>query len=278
MLAIALGLAAGLSWGVSDFLGGLKSRTLELVAVLVLSQGAALVLVGVVVAARGQSPPPGEELLYAGLAGVSGLIGLAAFYRGLAVGAMAVVAPIAGTGAVIPVVVGLATGERPSVAQGAGIALAIAGVVLASRETPAEGQRARATGVGLALVAAAGFGFFFVGMDAGAESDLLWALLATRGASVACLIVAVAALRPGFAGTRASAGALLAIGVLDVGANGLFAVAASEGLISVAAVLASLYPVITVLLARAVLGERVQQAQRAGIVAAMAGVALISAG
>lgn len=279
MLAVVLGLAAGLSWGISDFLGGLKSRTLQLLAVVALSQGAALVLVAVLVLLRGEAPPPGEQLAYGAIAGVSGLVGLLAFYRGLAIGVMAVVAPIAGTGAIVPVAAGLLSGERPSVLQGLGIAAAIAGVVMASRERPEEGRRVRvAAGVGLALVAAAGFGFFFVALDAGSEDDLFWALLASRAASVSCIAVAVAALRPSLRVGGRNAAPLLLIGTLDVAANGLFAAAASEGLISVAAVLASLYPVVTVLLARSVLGERVEGTQRAGVVVALAGVVLISAG
>jgi drug/metabolite transporter (DMT)-like permease len=279
LLAVALGLAAGLSWGVSDFLGGVKSRTLELLAVMVLSQGMGLALVALIVAVRGEGPPAGEQLLYASLSGVSGVLGLAAFYRGLAVGAMAVVAPISATGAAIPVVAGLISGERPSAAQAAGIALAIAGVVVASREAPAEGGPARvATGVGLALVAACGFGGFFVAMDAASEDDVFWAILVNRITGVSGLVLAALALRRSVAVPGREAATLLLIGTMDIAANTLYAVASTEGLISVVAVLASLYPVVTIMLARLVLGERVRPLQRVGIVVAISGVALISGG
>jgi drug/metabolite transporter (DMT)-like permease len=279
LLAIALGLGAGLAWGVSDFLGGLKSRTLELLAVLVLSQGMGLMLVAVLVVLRGEGPPAGEQLLYASLSGVSGVLGLSAFYRGLAVGAMAVVAPISATGAAIPVMVGLVAGERPSAAQGAGIALAITGVVLASREAPEPGRPARvATGVGLALVAALGFGGFFVAMDAASEDDVFWAILGNRVTGVSCLLLVVLALRRSLVVPRRETAALALIGAMDIAANSLYAVASTEGLISLVAVLASLYPVVTIVLARLVLHERVRPAQQAGIVVALAGVALISAG
>lgn len=279
MLAIALGLAASLSWGVADFLGGLKSRDLRVLTVLALSQAIALIVVALLVAMRGEPPPAGAEALAACVAGLVGIGGLAAFYRGLAVGAMAVVAPIAGTAAALPVIVGVASGERPGAAQSAGLALALAGVALASREgSPEDGSRRLAAGVGLAVVAALGIGGFFVAMDAAGEGDLLWALLLARSASVAVLLAAVIATRPPLAVRGGDAAALAGIGLLDLSANGLFAAASAEGLLSVVAVLASLYPVVTILLARAVLGERVMRPQAAGVVTVLVGVALISAG
>ena len=279
MLAVALGLAASLSWGVSDFLGGLKSRTLALLTVLVFSQGIGLLLIAAIVGARGRPAPDLEHVLYACLSGVAGVIGLAAFYRGLAVGAMAVVAPISGTAAAIPVAFGLIIGERPGALQGIGIVLAIAGVALASRELPEEGGPPRvATGAGLALLSALGFGFFFVAMDAASDRDVFWAIFFNRATSFSILILAALAIRPRLAVERTDLRDLVAIGALDISANALFAAGTTQGLVSVVAVLASLYPVVTVLLARVVLGERVRRLQEAGVVAVLAGVALISAG
>jgi drug/metabolite transporter (DMT)-like permease len=279
VLAIALGLAASASWGLADFLGGLKSRTLDLLAVLVFSQGVGLVLIVAVVAVRAESAPDGTHVLYACLSGGAGIIGLASFYRGLAVGAMTVVAPIAGMAAVLPVVVGIASGDRPSAAQAVGIVVAIAGVVLASREEPAEGGSSRvATGAGLALISALGFGTFFVAMDAASEADVFWASLFNRVTSLGILLAAALALRPKLAVGIGDARVLVLIGVMDISANALFAAASTEGLVSLVAVLASLYPVVTILLARVVLGERVRRLQQAGVVAVLAGVALISAG
>ncbi|HEY1359805.1 MAG TPA: EamA family transporter [Thermoleophilaceae bacterium] len=279
MLAIALGLAASASWGCSDFLGGLKSRTLQLLTVLLISQGAGLALVAVVVAVRGEPVPDAKYVAYACLSGVAGAMGLAAFYRGLAVGAMAVVAPIAGTAAVIPVAFGVLTGDRPSGVQAVGIALAIAGVAIASRELPEEGGSARvAAGAGLALLAAVGFGSFFVSMDAASDSDVFWAIFFNRVTSIAVLGLAALVARPRLKVARADMRALLAIGALDISANALFAAASTEGLVSLVAVLASLYPVVTILLARVVLGEHVRRVQQAGIASVLAGVALISAG
>lgn len=277
MVAVALGLAASVSWGVADFLGGLKSRQLHVLSVLVLSQVVGMLLVGALVAARGDGPPDARFLVYGALAGVSGLIGLAAFYRGMAVGAMAVVAPISATGAAIPVIVGVATGDRPSAIQGAGLLLALTGVVIASREEGTAGARV-AAGTGLALAAAAGFGGFFVGMDAASDGGVLWALLAARTFDVALLLGVALVLRPGLALSARDTRDLAAVGLFDVTANALFALASTEGLVSLVAVVASLYPVVTILLARAVLAERVRMSQGVGVVLALLGVAAIAGG
>jgi drug/metabolite transporter (DMT)-like permease len=279
VLAVALALAASLSWGLADFLAGLKSRVLPVLTVIALSQVAGLAVIVAIVLARGDGPPSGEFVVFAVLSSAAGLTGLAAFYRGLAVGAMAVVAPISALGAGIPVVFGLAQGERPSALQATGIALAIVGVVLASREKHPEGDGTRrAAGVGLALVAAVGFGSFFVALDEASKDDVLWALLVNRIAGVSLMAAACAVLRPTLTPSARDTGALLAIGVFDMGANGLFALATNEGLVSVVAVLASLYPVVVIGLAHAVLRERIQPWQWAGVCFALAGVALIAAG
>ncbi|MBA3298712.1 MAG: DMT family transporter [Thermoleophilaceae bacterium] len=279
MVAVALGLAAGISWGVADFLGGLKSRQLNVVAVLVISQAAGALLVGLIVAARGQGPPELHFLLYGVLGGVAGLVGLAAFYRGMAVGAMAVVAPISATGAAIPVAVGLSTGDRPSAIQVVGLVLAMVGVVLASREGGEGAGGARlAAGTGLALVAALGFGAFFVGLDAASDGDVLWALLAARSFDVILLCALAVTLGRGARMSARDLRDVVAVGLLDVLANALFALASTRGLVSLVAVLASLYPVVTIFLARLVLKERIRASQGAGVALALVGVAAIASG
>jgi drug/metabolite transporter (DMT)-like permease len=281
VLALALGLCAGLTWGLADFLGGLKSRKLALVTVLIVSQAMGLALIAAIVGARGVGPPAGEYSVYAALSGVAGLFGLAAFYRGLAVGAMSVVAPISATAAIIPVTVGVVAGDRPSALQGLGVAFALIGVALASREAAEEleeGGGRIAAGVGLALISALGFGSFFVAMDVASDGDVFWAILVNRITGVSVLVLLTLALRPSLAVGGADAGALLSIGVLDISANALFAVAATEGLVSLVAVLASLYPIVTIVLARFLLRERIHRSQQAGVAGALAGVALITVG
>ena len=286
MLAAALALSASLAWGCSDFLGGLAARRLPLLTVMLLSGIVGSLGVALVVLARGVPAPGGDFAVYAVLAGVSGVIGIGAFYRGLAIGVMSIVAPVSAAGAVVPVAVGLASGERPAPWQVAGALIAIAGVVLVSRQGASEHEdaaarersAAAARGVPLALLAGAGFGGFFALMDRASEADAWWAILSARAASTTCVIVAVLAIRPRLATAAPDWGLLSVVGVLDVGANLLFALASREGLLSLVGVLSSLYPVVTIFLARTFLHERIARWQQVGVVATLAGVLLISAG
>src|SRR3954447_4203201 len=283
MAAVALGLASSLSWGIADFFGGLQSRRRPVLAVMTITQTAGLLLALVVVAAHSAGPPSGGAWLAWAMGGsLFGIAGLAAFYRGLATGNMGVVAPISSAAAVVPLAVGLATGERPSAIQAAGIALAIVGVVLASREETEPGAGARvATGTGLAIVAAIGFGGFFVAMDRasnGGGGDAAWAILAARVASTTVLWTVALATRTRLPRSARELGVLAPIGVLDTAANLLYALATTKGLLSLVAVLASVYPVVTVLLARFVLHERLHVLQRVGAAGALVGAALISSG
>jgi drug/metabolite transporter (DMT)-like permease len=280
VVALLLAFTSSVTWGVADFIGGLMSRRLPLLNVLVGSQLAGLVLIVAVVGVRGEGAPGGDWPVFAALSGVAGATGLAAFYRGLAVGNMAVVAPISATAGVIPLVIGVAGGDRPTALEWSGLVLALVGVVLASREEvggSAAGRRI-ASGAGLALVAALGFGFFFVCMDRASEQDVFWAVLVNRVTSVSLLTCAALALRPPLAADGRDAATIAFIGALDISANLLFAVASTEGLVSLVAVLGSLYPLTTVLLARVVLGERPHRLAQIGVAAALAGVALIAAG
>jgi drug/metabolite transporter (DMT)-like permease len=193
------------------------------------------------------------------------------------VGVMSIVAPIAGISAVVPVTFGIVTGERPSSWQLLGIAAALGGVFLASRE-PGRGGPKIAAGVGLALLAAVGFGGYFPAMHAAGDADFWWAALIFRMTSTSVILATVAIRRPALGIERVQIPLLALIGIGDMLGNLLFAAASTSGLVSVTSVLASLYPIVTVILARLVLNERVARAQEAGIVLTLAGVALISAG
>jgi drug/metabolite transporter (DMT)-like permease len=279
MIAVALALGAAVAWGAADFLGGLKSRAIATIVVVAFGQATGLVFVAAFVAAQGDGPPEARFFVYAALAGLAGAIGIGALYRGLAVGAMSIVAPITATGAVIPIAVGVATGERPSSVQAAGLALALGGVVLAARQQGGETLRGRvAAGVGLALLAALGIGSFLVALDAASEGGVAWALLVQRSVCLGLVLGAAVLLRTDFSFSRADVTPMIAIGALDMAANALFAVASTRGLVSVVSVVASLYPVTTVLLARLLLRERIAPAQQVGVVAALSGVVLITAG
>jgi drug/metabolite transporter (DMT)-like permease len=276
--AVLLALAASASWGVSDFLGGLKTRAVPVLTVLAVSQPAGLVLLGTIVLVRWQSPPHGLPILWAVLAGIGGAIGIGALYQGLAVGSMGIVAPITSTSPLIPLTVGLARGERPSSVQLVGIAVALVGVALAGWEPGAPGARRRlSAGAGLAILAAASFGSAQVALKSAASHDPYWATFILRLASSALILLAVTQRRPG-RGPSGLWGVLILIGLLDSGATELFAIATTKGLLSVVSVLAALYPVLVAILARAVLHERLTAVQRGGALAAVAGAAVISAG
>ena len=280
MSAVLLAFLSSVSWGVADFVGGLKSRALPILNVVLASQTVGLILIAAFVALRGEGPPGGDFAVFAALSAVAGVTGLLAFYRGVAVGNMGVVAPISATAAVVPVVVGIATGDRPGAVQVAGIALALTGVVLASREeVVGEGPVPRtARGAGLAMVSALGFGFFFLCMDKASDGDVAWAMLVNRITGVGLLLTATLILRPPMRIRRPDITALILIGALDIGANATFALASTKGLVSVVAVLGSLYPLTTVGLAALVLQERPHRLARAGVATALLGVALVAAG
>jgi drug/metabolite transporter (DMT)-like permease len=276
--ALLLAFASSVAWGAGDFLGGLKSRQHPVLVVLLVAQLTGLLLIAGFVAIRGDGPPGGELALWAPLSGIAGAVGLAAFYRALAVGNMGVVAPISATAAVVPLVVGVAGGDRPGGLQYAGIALALVGVVLASREEVGGPAGGITRGAGLALLSALGFGLFFVCIDRASDEDVAWAILVNRCTSATVLLVAFAVLRPRLALGRADLGVLVAVGALDIAANAMFAVASTQDLVSLVSVLASLYPITTVGLAAVVLGERPHRVAQVGVVLALCGVALIAAG
>jgi drug/metabolite transporter (DMT)-like permease len=272
--SIALALGASLTWGFADFFGPLKGRTLGALRALVYVQVGGLIVIALIVGIRGKGPEHLGALL-AIPAAISGTLGLYAYYRGMAVGAMSIVAPIAGISAAVPVIFGIATGDRPSLWQWLGIAGALGGVFLASRE-PGPGSRV-AAGVGLALIAAIGFGGYFPPMHEAGHADFWWASLFFRMTSASVILAAVAIRRPSLAVEPIQVPVLALIGIGDMLGNLLFAAASTSGLVSITSVLASLYPIVTVVLARLVLKERVARSQEAGIALTLAGVALISA-
>jgi drug/metabolite transporter (DMT)-like permease len=277
MDAILLALGASLSWGFADFFGPLLGRTLGALRTLVWVQLGGLVGIALIVVVRWIGPKDAASLL-AIPAAISGTLGLFAYYRGIAVGAISIVAPIAGVSAVVPVVVGIASGESPSNLQLAGIGCALAGVFFAAREPRGAGETRLAAGVGLAVLAAIGFGGYFPFMHAAGNADYWWASLIFRITSTSVTLLAVAVVRPKIGVPGRLLPWLALIGFGDMFGNLLYAAASTSGLVSVTSVLASLYPIVTVLLARIVLSERVARSQEAGIALTLAGVALISAG
>jgi drug/metabolite transporter (DMT)-like permease len=277
-VAALLALGGALSWGVGDFFGGLASRRLAVLTVLAVSQAIGLAGVALWVVVAGDPVPAVSELLPAAGAGVAGAIGLGALYRGLAVGAMGIVAPISAASPLVPLAFDAFHGLVPTALQWLGIALVLTGIVTLSREPSADGGRRVAAGAGLAVIAAVGFGLFVVGIDAGADESAPWAVVAARSASVFVVVVAALLSSTSLRPPRTLLLTLVAIGVFDTGANILVAAATTHGAAGVVAVLSALYPVVTVILARIVLGERLSSSRRVGGVVAIAGAALVAAG
>jgi len=289
-VVILLGLAAGVLYGTGDFLGGLATRRVQVLAVLMLAETA-----GVIVAVPAAVMSPGPVRL-AGLAwgisaGLVGGLGLIIFYVGLAAGPMSVVAPVSGlVSTILPVAVALAEGERPRAEVYAGALLCLAAIVLAS--SAGAGDQARGprtlrsglTGVGRAvgygIASGASFGLFFLLIRNAGQSGELWPVAAGRIGELAVVLIAAAVLRRSLMPRGAGSLLLLAVagaGAIDVVANICYVAATRTGMFGLAVVLASLYPGFTVLLARAVLGERLRWVQRVGLGLAALGIILVAA-
>lgn len=280
MFAIALSLLAAASWGGADFIGGIASKRLAVPVVLLFVEATGVFWVVGLLLATGEPFPSTRTVVLSMAAGIAGMFGLGALYRALAVGTMSVVAPISACGVALPVIVGLATGDAVSTIVATGLACAFAGIILASLEVAEESaqeRRANRQGVLLALVAAVGFGSYFVLADGASDESVLWLLLLARCAMLPLVVGAVLIRRPPLPQGRTRA-SLLAAGTFDVAATALYGVATTKGALSIVSVVGSLYPVMTVLLARAVLHERLHRLQAVGVAVAFLGVALIAAG
>jgi drug/metabolite transporter (DMT)-like permease len=242
------------------------------------SQPVGLVLGLAVALAVGGDALSARDVAIAVGAGATVVMALGAFYRAMALGSVTVVATIGALGVLVPVAAGLIQGDRPGALQAAGAAAGIAGVVLVAREPDPEWRAASRVAIGLAALAALGFGTFFLGLDLSSGPRPAWTIVAARTGGVVTLLVAAAFARPSMRIEPALLPSLFAIGLFDVLANSLFAVATNHGLLSLVAVAGSLYSAVTVLLAWIVLGERLALPQRLGVVIALAGVVLIAAG
>lgn len=288
-----LALATSLLWGFADFGGGLLTRRAPALTVVVVSQAIAAAVLGSVVLATWSRQDADPRLWYAAAAGAVGPLAMLCFYRALALGPMGVVSPLGSLGVAVPVAVGVALGARPGPPQVAGIAVAVLGIVLAGGPEM-RGKPVRRRAVALTLAAALGFGavMSLISQASTTVAGLFLALFVQRVTNVA---VGGAALwasarrggpvlpspEDGGTGGRAvllALPALAFVGLADVAANGTYSLAAQHGPVVVAAVLASLFPVVTALTAGAVLGERLRAVQAAGAGLAVLGSLLLAAG
>ncbi|MEU8590427.1 DMT family transporter [Streptomyces sp. NPDC048664] len=281
-----LALVTSLLLGLADFGGGLLTRRMPALTVVIASQAVAAVVLGAVVVATGGWSEAEPRLWFALLAGLVGPVALLSFYEALALGPMGVVSPLATLSVAVPVGVGIVLGERPGPTQVAGIAVAVLGVVLAGGPQ-LRGAPVQRRAVLLTLIAALGFGtaFALISEASTTVTGLFLALFVQRVANVAVGGAALAAALRRGAPALPDGGvpwgtlpALGFVGLADVAANGTYAVAAQHGPVAVAAVLASLYPVVTALAARGLLSERLRAVQAAGAGLALIGAVLLATG
>jgi drug/metabolite transporter (DMT)-like permease len=275
-LGLVFGLGSAAGFGAGDFAGGLAAQRAGGVAVAAGAQVVGLAVLLVVLAAVRPAAPPSTTLILGALAGVFGGIGLAALYRGLSLGSMGLVTALSGVGSVLlPLLVGvlLARGVIGPL-QWAGVAAALVAGAAASGATL---QGVKPAALVMALVAGIGFGLWFVLLDQAAETEELWALVASRG-SAAVLIGGLALTRGGARGLRSSWRLVTTAGVLDVVGNAGFVLARATLAVGIAAALSGLYPIVTMLLARGVIGEALPRLGIAAVALAVIGIVLISVG
>lgn len=281
MTALLASLASAAFYGAADFLGGLASRRAPTIIVVAVAQLSGLIALGLVLPFLPPSTPTHHDWIWGAAAGVTGGIGVALLYRALAIGSMAIVAPITAVCAVtVPVAASIALGERPGIGTMSGIVLAIVAIVLVSRQRLPDGDDGAARSVriraaGTALVSGVAIGLFFIALAQTTADAGMWPLVAARGLSSA-MFVALALAAQGTLRMPARVAATVIVGgVLDVLANVLYLVASRYGPLSIVVTLASLYPASTVLLARFVLGERLSSSQAFGVACALGAVMLI---
>lgn len=276
-------LLAAAIYGAADFLGGTVAKRASTLAAVVATQGAGLVLLLLFAPLMLDAVITANDVLFGALAGLTGSVGVALLYRGLAMGPMSVVAPITAVCAVvIPLIAGLLFGERLTPLAALGVATAIASVVLLGQDTspapanePPRSAAHVAQAVRIALASGVAIGGFFVCLGQTASPAGLWPLAISRTVSVTVFLAVALLTRQAWRVPVAAVPPAVACGAMDMIANGLYLAAVREGQLSLVATLASLYPASTVLLARMVLGERLGRWQQVGVAAAVAAIVLI---
>jgi len=284
-MAYLLALASALMYGAADFTGGLATRRAATIPVVIFSQFSGLGLLALLPPILPGSFPARADLLWGVAAGLTGGGGVALLYRALAVGRMAVVAPTTAVCAVvIPVVAAMLLGERPGGLAVLGIVLGIGAIVLVSQQTEsasepsATGTRGLPPGVGIALVSGVLIGLFFLTLAQTAPEAGMWPILAARITSVTLFAIAAVARGMPLTLPRPALALALGGGMVDMLANAAYLIAAREGQLSLVVTLSSLYPASTVLLARVLLGERLNARQLGGVGCALAAIVLIVIG
>jgi drug/metabolite transporter (DMT)-like permease len=274
-LAVLYGLASAASWGAGDFSGGLAAKRSSVYSVVIISQLVGGICLGGLALLFSEPFPDSTDLLYGSAAGIAGVIGLVALYRGLAVGHMGVVAPVAAVvSAVVPVIVSLFIEGLPGLQQIIGFGLAAVAIWLLSGGNGEASVRMQ--DLGLPVVAGLGFGLFFILIDRVSDGSVFWPLVAARVASIALLLIFVLLTRQAVKPNVRQLPIIALAGVFDSGGNAFFALATQLGRLDISAVLSSLYPATTVILAWFILKERLMSRQWGGVVTALIAVVLIA--
>jgi drug/metabolite transporter (DMT)-like permease len=275
LLGAIFGVAAACGWGAGDFCGGAASRRGRVLGVVLASETVGLSLLVVLAVVFSETLPVARDLVWSGVAGIAGTVGLVSFYRAMAAGHIAVAAPVtAMVTAAVPVVVGSFLEGPAGARQFVGFGVALVAVWLVTRT--GDGTSTRIRDLGLPFLAGIGFGVFLILIDRVSETATLWPLVASRSASIIALLVVTLAVRPRTAPMRSQLPLAALAGVLDTVGNVCYALSARFGRMDAAAVLSSLGPAITVLLARLFLQESISRRQWLGVAAALAAVALIA--
>jgi len=278
-MALILAAFAALSYGVADFCGGFAAARSRLLPVLFLSQILGLLVALAAAALLGHGLPAPKDLMWGFVAGITGSIGLFMLYGGIAKSVVAIVSPASAVvGAIIPVLFALVLGERPPTTAFIGSAICLPAILLLSWEGKSgqHGRPAVKTALGFGLLAGLGFGCFFIALSRVSPGAGIWPLVAARVASLIAFAVALRVARQPFRVEPAGRAPALAAGAADMGANIMFMLACQSGLLSLVAIVASLFPAPTVILARIVLHQRIPPVRLAGLALALTGIGLIS--
>ncbi|WP_406655618.1 EamA family transporter [Methanolobus sp. ZRKC2] len=274
-LSTIFGLGSAVSWGTGDFCGGVATKRSSVLTVAIISQLVGLALLAFSAFIIGEAMAPWQDILWGALAGISGGIGLLALYHALSVSKMGVVAPAAAVfSAIVPVVFGIAMEGFPATIQLIGFFFAFTGVWLISREE--YGAKMNSNDLKLSLIAGFGFGFFMIFIDRIQGASILWPLVGARIASLTMFFLAALYLRKAEIPAVRYIPLMALAGIFDTGGNLFYALAAQAGRLDIAAVLTSLYPAVTVLLAWMFLKERLARRQWIGVLSVMIAVVLIS--
>jgi drug/metabolite transporter (DMT)-like permease len=274
LISPALSLSAAVAWGAGDFSGGMATKAANAFHVVVVAHATGLAFMISLALISGEPVPGWPTLLWGAIAGLIGGVGLAAFYKSLAVGTMGINASLSAViTALVPLLFSFRTEGLPHALQIAGIALALVSIWLIAAP---HGMTAQSRGVALAVLAGVGFGGFLLCMKLAGSRSIFWPLVYARAASCLLMLAIILLAGRSWSAGRGVLGWMLLAGILDSGANALYVAAAQQGRLDVAAVLSSLYPASTVVLARMVLKERLSRLQIAGMMTALVAVVLIA--